>query len=297
MNKQELAHYIKAGKISQEIRAYIIKIVKPEMKLVSLVTQIHAKIEELGGKAAFPVNLSIDDVAAHFHPATNDERVAQGLLKVDFGIAVQGCIADSAVSIDLTKDKKYGPLIAAAQAALENALDLLEKNPSLHDIGKVIQETIEKKGFSPIINLSGHSMAPYKIHAGITIPNYGNGNRATLPAGVYAIEPFATTGEGKIYSGEGGNIYELENIKQVRSPFARKVLQYILDEYKTLPFSLRVIEEKFGSMARLALRELEKNGVIQHHAMLIEKTHHPVSPAEHTFIKTSDGKIIVTTRD
>jgi methionyl aminopeptidase len=144
--------------------------------------------------------------------------------------------------------------------------------------------------------LSGHSIEEYEIHAGMTIPNYGNNNMQKLSPGVYAIEPFATTGDGKIYESGKGTIYSLVKAKNTRSPTARKILEYVSETYKTLPFSLREIESKFGAMTTLAFKELESQGIIHSYAPLIEISHHPVAQAEHTFIKTKDGEIIVTTR-
>ena len=171
----------------------------------------------------------------------------------------------------------------------------MERNQILGNIGSVIQETIESKGFSPIVNLSGHSLNQYNLHAGITIPNYDNGNNKELEPGAYAIEPFATTGVGKIYEGHSSNIYSLINLKNTRNPTARKILDYISEKYRTLPFSLRVIQKKFGPMSRLALRQLEQEGIIHNFPQLVEKSHSPVSQAEHTIILTKD-KVEVTTQ-
>lgn len=297
MNQQEIKDYKKAGKIAQEIRKYVREIVKPRVLLVEIAQKVHKKIEELGAIAAFPVNLSIDDVAAHFHPALDDKTEASGLLKVDFGIHVNGYIADTALSIDLSPDGKYKELIEASEKALDKALKLLKKDPSLHEIGEIIQETIEDKGFSPIINLSGHSLGHYQIHAGMTIPNYGNNNPSKLGEGGYAIEPFATTGEGRIYEGSAGNIYAIVEKKNTRSPTARKIVDYVWNKYQTLPFSLREIQEKFGTMSRIGMRELENSGIVKSYSQLIEKGHGVVSQAEHSFIKTKEGKIVVTTRE
>lgn len=298
MNKRELDSYKKAGEIAVKVRKYVKELIKPGMPLVEIAKNIHDEIEKLGGKCAFPVNLSIDDIAAHNHPLLNDETKAEGLLKVDMGIHVNGFIADTALTLDLTPDNKYKELIEASEQALSKALNLLEKNPdtSLNSIGKIIQETIEGKGFSPIINLSGHSLDEYDIHAGITIPNYANGNENNLPDGAYAIEPFATTGEGKIYEGPPGNIYAVVEMKNTRSPKAKEILEYVWKKYKTLPFSLREIQEKFGNFARLSLRELENTGIVRYYSQLVEKGHGAVSQAEHSFIK-KDGKIIVFTRE
>jgi len=295
MEKQELEDYNKAGEIALQVKEFAKNLIKPDMLLVEIAKKIHAEIEKLGAQPAFPVNLSIDDIAAHYHPTIEDKTKASGLLKIDLGIHINGFIADTAFSIDLTPDNKHKELIKAAEQALENALEKVKQDPTLDEIGQIIQETIESKGFSPIINLSGHSLDKYSIHAGITIPNYSNGNKNKLDQGAYAIEPFSTTGEGKIYEGPSGNIYSITTPKNTRSPTARKILDYIMDKYQTLPFSLREIQEEFGSMARLALRELENAGIIHNYPQLIEKSHKPVAQAEHTFIKTKE-KIIVTTK-
>jgi methionyl aminopeptidase len=295
-NLNELDSYKKAGEISVKIREYARSIIKPGMKLVDIAKKIENEIEKLGAGVGFPVNLSIDEVAAHYHPDLGDETVASGLLKVDIGIHINGFIADSAFSLDLTPDKKYKDLIKASEEALESALDLLDKNPSLNDIGNAIQESIQKKGFSPIVNLSGHGLAQYDIHAGITIPNYSNNNKNKLEPGAYAVEPFATTGQGKVVDGKSSNIYSIVNVKNVRGTTARNILEYALEKYNTLPFSLREMQEKFGPMARLGLKELEQNGIVHNYPQLIEISHHPVSQAEHSFIKTPEGKIIIFTK-
>ncbi|MDD5192649.1 MAG: type II methionyl aminopeptidase [Candidatus Nanoarchaeia archaeon] len=296
MDKQELANYIKAGEIAKKAVAYAKEIIKPGMPLLEIAEKIHKKIEDLNAIPAFPVNLAVNDIAAHYHPIKEDESKAEGLLKVDIGVHFNGYIADTAFSLDLTPDNKYKDLIKASEEALENALKKLKQNPetTLNEIGKTIKETIENKKFSPIINLSGHSLSQYNLHAGITIPNYANGNKNKLKEGAYAIEPFATTGEGRIYEGGSSNIYRIENPKTPRSPNARKILEYVFEKYQTLPFSLREVQEKFPG-ARIALRELEQQGIIKNYPQLIETSHKPVSQAEHTII-IEKGKVIVTTQ-
>lgn len=295
-NLNELESYEKAGEIAKKIIIFAKDLIKPDMPLLEIAQKIEKEIEKHGAQPAFPVNLSIGDIAAHYHPTLEDETKATGLLKVDIGVHVNGFIADTAFSMDLTPDKKYGELIKASEEALESALSILNNNPTLDEIGSAIQKVIQKKGFSPIVNLSGHELGQYTIHAGLTIPNHANNNPNKLDAGAYAIEPFATTGDGKIYEGPAGNIYQIITPKNTRSPIARKIMEYIWEKYETLPFSLRELQEKFGNMSRLAIRELEQNKIIHSYPQLIEISHKPVSQAEHTFVKTPEGKIIVTTR-
>jgi len=292
----ELESYIKAGEIAKKTTEFAKKLIKPGMSLLEIAKKIEEEIVKLGGEIGFPVNLSIDDVAAHYHPTIEETRKAEGLLKVDIGVSVNGYIADTAFSLDLTEDKKYKELIEASENALSSALELLEKDPTLHEIGQAIQKEIEKKGFSPIVNLSGHELGQYKVHAGITIPNCGNNNQNKIEPGAYAIEPFATTGEGKVYDGVSSNIFSITDYKTPRGQTARKILEYVWNKYKTLPFSLREIQEKFGALARLGIKELEQSGIVHNFPQLVERARKPVSQAEHSFIKTPDGKIIVTTR-
>ena len=298
MNQEEIEKYKQAGKIAVKIKKFAREYIKLGMKLTEIAKTIHNKIEDENAIPAFPVNLSIDRIAAHFHPALEDETTAKGLLKVDFGISVDGYIADTAISLDLTPENEYKKLIESAELALEKAIELLSKNPNVHEIGLEIKETIESKGFSPITNLSGHSIDRYKVHAGITIPNYGNNNKNKLKPGVYAIEPFATTGAGSIYEGQSGNIYSIVSEKTPRSQKAREIFNFVSGRYKTLPFSLREIQEKFGPISRLSLKEMETQGIIKSYNQLIEKTHKSVAQAEHTIIITeSNGKreVVVTT--
>lgn len=296
MDKKEFGDYKKAGAIAKQVVAYAKKTIKPSMTLLEIAKKIEAEIRKQGGQSAFPVNLSINEIAAHYHPSLEDETKAQGLLKIDIGIHINGFIADTAFSLDLTPDNKYKKLIKASEQALENAIKIIEKNPTLNEIGEIIQKSIESKGFSPIINLSGHSLAQHKLHAGITIPNYSNNNNNKLKPGVYAIEPFATSGQGKVYEGPPSNIYAVINPKNPRSPTARKIFNYAWEKHKTLPFSLREIQERFGLMSRTALKEMEQTDIIHNFPQLIEKSHQPVSQAEHTVIKTKEG-IIVTTKE
>jgi len=295
MDQEEIEKYKVAGKIAGDLKKFLRGYVKEGMLLTEIAKKIQEKIENSGAIAAFPPTLSIDAVAAHNHPAPNDKTKTSGLIKIDLGVCIDGYIADTAITLDLTKDNQHKELIEASKLALENAIKLLDENPTINEIGKTVQETIEDKGFSPIVNLSGHSLGQWKVHAGTTIPNYANSNANKLAPGAYAIEPFATTGEGKIQTGNPGNIYELTNPKNPRSPKAREILEYVQKKYKTLPFGLIEIQEKFGPMAKLGLRELEQQDIIHSHSQLVEKANGFVAQSEHTVLITDDREIIITT--
>ena len=295
MEKSELEDYRKAGKIAAEVVKFAKQLVKPSMALLDIAEKIEAKIEALGGKCAFPVNLAINEIAAHSTPSSDDETEASGLLKVDIGVHVNGAIADTAFSLDLSEKSEYKKLIEASEKALDNATNKIKKSITLSEVGSVIQNTITEFGFSPIRNLSGHQLGEYLVHAGITIPNCENNTLTKIEEGAYAIEPFATTGAGIVYDGGKSGIYRLEKEAGVRDAGARKIYQFILDEYKTLPFCERWLTKKFGSRTRIALIFLEKAGILHQYAQLIEKSHAPVSQAEHTILIIKD-KTEVTTK-
>jgi len=285
---------LKAGKIASEVKKYAKSIVKFNMPLYEIAEKIEAKIKESGGKPAFPVNLSIDNVAAHYTPSNEDETLAKGLLKIDLGVHIDGWVADTAFSIDLDNTEENKKLVEASEKALKNALKIVKNNCSPSEIGRIISETIESYRFYPVINLSGHSMEKYQLHSGITIPNIEDNKNIKLKEGLYAIEPFATTGSGRVHDGKPSEIYELKNEKNVRSPIAREILEFIKKEYDSLPFCSRWLVKKFGTKAMFGLKQLENNGNLHHYPPLVEIPNSKVSQAEETILILKD-KIIITT--
>lgn len=284
---------MKAGEITRQTVDFARSIVKRDMLLLDIVHKVESKIYELGGKPAFPVNLSINEIAAHATPAYNSEERAHGLLKVDIGVHIEGQIADTAFSVDLEGSSLNKKLIDAAERALASAGKLVKVGTPLSEIGKVVDNVIREYGALTVVNLSGHAIADYDVHAGITIPNYDNGDETRLEEGIYAIEPFATNGAGKVVDGKPSGIYQLIKQGNVRDSMARTVLAFILDEYKTLPFCSRWIHGKFGSRGLLALRFIEQTGLLHHYNQLIEAGKGVVAQAEHTFhVSKSETKQI-----
>ncbi len=289
LSKEDIQNYKKAGEIAKKVKEYAKSIIKKDEKLIDIAEKIESEIIKQGGHVAFPVNLSIDDVAAHYSPTLRDEKKAEGLLKIDIGVHVKGCICDIAFSMDLTPEKKYLKLIEASENALKAALEIIKKtkaNTTLSQIGKSIQDTIESKNFSPIVNLSGHGLDEFDIHSGLTIPNYDNKSEDELGEGAFAVEPFATlkSGNGIIYESSGSNIYHIAKFTQPRENSAREVLEWVAENKKTLPFSQRELEKKFGTKALMAIANLKRAGIINEFPQLVEKSHSPVSQTETSLI-------------
>lgn len=287
---------IQAGKIASQVKIFAREFIKPGLSLLEIAEKIESQISKLGGKPAFPVSLSINEVAAHSTPSFNDTSVASGLLKVDLGVSISGFISDTAFSVDLENSEENKSLINAAETALKNAVECIALNISLNEIGKTIDKTSQSLGFLPIRNLSGHSISKYELHAGITIPNFASGSTQKIPSGLYAIEPFTTLSSGSalVRDGKPSGIYHLENASGVRDSFAREVLDFIVEEYNTLPFCSRWIYKKFGSRGLLALRQIEQSGCLHHYKQLVETSGSKVAQAEQTVLLTEKDKIITT---
>ncbi len=296
MDKQIIDKILKAGKIAQELRRYARDIIVKDRNLYEIAVLIDDKISELGAKPAFPVNLSINEIAAHYTPAYGDKTVAHGLLKVDIGIQVDGYIADTAFAVDLDGLDENKKLIEAAESAVSVSVSEFAIGKKLTEIGKKINESISKYGFTSITNLSGHSIERFVIHAGWTVPNYDSGQTDILEEGLYATEPFATNGHGRVRDGANSGIYRIDSDSgNVRDRFAREVIAWIADEYQTLPFASRWIYKKFGSRGLLALRQLEHAEILYQYPQLVEVSGGKVAQAEHTVLLTEDGKKHITT--
>mgnify|MGYP001604826282 CR=1 FL=1 len=294
MESKDIEKLQKAGKIAKQTVEYAKEMIRKGMLLLEIADKIESKINELEAKPAFPINLSINEIAAHSTPSWNDADTAKGLLKVDIGVHIDGHIADTAFSVDLENDPENKKLIEAAELALSEAIKKVKYGITLREIGKIIENTMKSQNVEPIRNLSGHSIELYDLHAGITIPNYDNNQDIPLDSGLYAIEPFSTNGFGAVRDGKLSGIYHLIKEGNVRDNFAREVLNFITENYKTLPFCSRWIYKKFGTRGLLALKRIEEAGLLHHYSQLIEKGNGKVAQAEHTVILTQKEVIITT---
>ncbi len=292
MNEQDLADLRKAGKITAQAREYGKSLVKVGISLKEVCDKIESKIAELGGKPAFPAQISLNDIAAHFCPAPDDEVSFQegDLAKIDVGVHVNGWVGDSAVTVDLGD---HEPLVKASKEALSNAIDIIQPGITLAEIGRVIHATIKEYGFTPIMNLSGHGVGRFVIHGSPTIPNYDNGEKIKLEKGqIIAIEPFATNGAGLIYETNNAEIFNLVGRKAVRSAFTRDILKEI-EKYNGLPFTTRWLTKRFSMpKVNFALREIDRLGILRKYPPLQDKGRGMVSQAEHTILVDEEPEIL-----
>jgi len=297
MEQEELKKWRESGRISARAMKYARSIVKDGVSLLEIAEKIEQKIAELGGTPAFPVDLCCNEIAAHYSPVIGDKNVAHGIVKIDLGVSVDGYLTDTASAVDLSPEGKYKKMIAAGDEALKKAISIAKEGIEMGKMGKEIFETIKEKGFTPVKNLMGHEIARFKIHAGLSVPGYDNNDKRILKKDmIIAIEPFPTTGIGLVVNDKSCQIYQLAEKKPVRDLNARKILEFIEQEYKTIPFCARWLNGKFKNVV-FYLAMLEREGVLKQYPSLIEKSNAPVSQSEHTILVTEKGCGVLTEED
>jgi len=283
--------YHEAGALAQKVLHRGSGLVKEGANLLDMVEATEAMVTEEGALLAFPLNVSFNEAAAHDTAMPGDERTfSRGdLIKVDLGVQIDGYIADTAMTVDLGD---HAPLVEASRKALDAAIAAVRPGVAAGELGTVIQATIEEHGYKPVANLTGHGLDRYNLHTRPTIPNVAMAGGAVIEEGmVFAIEPFATTGSGKIGEATRVEIYQQIAARPARLPSAKRVLETARPR-RGLPFARRWVP---GDKVEIGLLALVRAGILHPFPMLHDVPGSFVSQAEHTLIVT-DGGCEVTTR-
>jgi methionyl aminopeptidase len=289
-NKQEiLEKYREAGKILKVVRDEAVEMVRVGNSLLKVAELVENRTIELGGKPAFPCNISRNEEAAHATPIAGDTDIfGKDMVKLDLGVHIDGYIADSAVTVDLSGNSD---ILKAAEEALSAAINLAKPGITTGQIGAAIDDSIRSYGLNPIINLTGHGLSQYEAHDEPSVPNKRVDGGVILREGdVFAIEPFATDGAGFIHDGNWAEIYSLRRKKPVRMPAVRNILKQV-EEYRGLPFAKRWLE---SDKLEFALIQLAKVGILQSYPVLLESAGGLVAQAEHTIVITKNGCEVIT---
>ena len=294
MKEQTKQNYIEAGEVVQKARRKAREVAEPGTNLGVIAEEIEGLIREEGLEPAFPVNLSINDEAAHYSPPPKESRElkASDVLKIDIGAHKDGFIADTALTVNPSSESDE--MIEAVEEVLEEALEFVEPGITVGELGTFISNQVPEQ-YSVVRNLTGHYIDEYTQHAGVSIPNIPNSNTHVIEEGdAIAVEPFITDGSGKIKNGKKGNIY-IHKGGKVRDRTGRKLLKKI-KEYQGLPFSSRWID--MNPREKMALKKLVNAGAVKHYPILKEVEGGRVAQAEHTVLVGvgEKGENIVTTR-
>ena len=287
-----------SGKILRETREEMKLFVRENMPVIQVCEKAESLIAAKGGKPAFPCNVSINEVAAHYTSPPDDPKKIpeKSMVKVDIGVQVDGYVTDTAFTACFNPDHKR--MADAAEQALKTAVENIHGEMPVSRIGGLIENAIRNRGFKPISNLTGHSVGRYLIHAGTSIPNVSQLSLTKVKAGeVYAIEPFVTLPDaaGRVEDGSEKTIFRFVKPKPLRSAYAKQLSKFIEANFKTLPFAERWLKGAVPKKEHSeAFREMLTSKTLMAYPVFVEASRNPVTQAEHTVLITEDGCEVLT---
>jgi methionyl aminopeptidase len=296
MDSHELECLRKAGRIVKECREWAVERIRPGVKVRDVLETIEVMTRERGGEPAFPAQSSRNHIAAHYcSPPGDPTTYREGdCVKVDIGVHVDGYIADSAASVDLSADDRWTPLIRASRDALAAAIECAKVGTTVGELGSAIERTIVAAGFQPVRNLTGHGLARWKVHTSPQIPNFGERGGETLRAdSVVAIEPFACTGRGYIKESGKAEVFMMIRPPRKAKALDREVLR-VLDSWRGLPVARRYFLHLDREVVEDTLGKLARQGSLMRFPPLVEEEGVMVAQSEHTLILSKGGVEVIT---
>ncbi len=281
LTSEEIDRYIQAGEIARRIRETFETRVTEGKKVLEFCEELEANILSRGASLAFPCNIGINEVAAHFTPVPSDETAfgPTDLVKVDYGLHLDGYLVDTAFTVALSKDDSR--LVQTAELALKEVTKSIRAEDRISKIGKIVAPIARGNSYKIIENLQGHEIARYKLHAGVSIPNVLNFDLRKIKENtVVAIEPFLTYGFG------AGRVVEKEVINIFQLPTDTRVVPSELSSaFDSLPLCRRWLNRLSLQMPQ----NLENR--IKSYPVLVEANGAPIAQAETTLILLKDKTI------
>ncbi len=297
-DKEALSKFRLSGNILRETREEMRSYVKENMPIIDVCEKAESTIRTKGGKPAFPCNVSINEITAHYTSPPNDKKTIpeKAVVKVDIGVQVDGYVTDTAFTACF--DPEHRRMKETAELALKTATENIHGEMPVGKIGGLIETSIRNRGFKPISNLTGHSVGRYLIHAGTSIPNISQISLTKVHAGdIFAIEPFVTLPDaaGHVEDAPEMTIFRFLKSKSLQTSHAKQMSKFIETNFKTLPFAERwlkgvVQEQKHAE----AFKELLKSKTLMAYPVFVEASGKPVTQAEHTVLITDDGCEVLT---
>lgn len=287
-----------SGKILRETREEMKSFVRENMPIIEICEKAETLIRKKGATPAFPCNVSVNEVAAHYTSPPDDEtRIPENsVVKVDIGAHVDGYLTDTAVTVCFNPE--YDGLVDAAERALKVAVENIGPEMSTSKLGSIVETTIKSRGFKPISNLTGHQVGRYVVHTGTSLPNVSQLSFSKIKlGGVYAIEPFVTLPKaaGRVENGEKVTIFRFLKSRSTANLHAKKLLKYVEENFKTLPFAERWLQNVVPlEHNREAFRELLRSKSLMQYPIFVEASGKMVAQAEHTVLIVEDGCVVLT---
>ncbi|CAD7085474.1 unnamed protein product [Hermetia illucens] len=306
----ELRH---AAEAHRQTRQYMQKYIKPGMTMIEICEELEKTARKLIGEngleagLAFPTGCSLNHCAAHYTPNAGDTTVLgyDDVCKIDFGTHIKGRIIDCAFT--LTFNPKYDKLLQAVKDATNTGIKEAGIDVRLCDVGAAIQEVMESYEIEldgktyqvkSIRNLNGHSISPYRIHSGKTVPIVKGGESTRMEENeFYAIETFGSTGRGLVHDDMDCSHY----MKNFDAPFvplrlasSKSLLNTINKNFGTLAFCKRWLDRAGATKYQMALKDLCDKGVVEAYPPLCDIKGCYTAQYEHTIMLRPTCKEVVS---
>mgnify|MGYP001392440602 FL=1 len=295
MTSEEIKKLRKAGKLARNALNYGKTLIQQNSSMLDVTNKIEQFVIDNDGELAFPTNLAVNNVGAHWTPSSKSKEVFENgdLVKLDVGVHIDGYIGDNALTVEIGTSK-HTKMIEASREALNAAIEVAAPGVNTGMIGYAVQEVIEGYGYRPIANLTGHGIKRYNLHSGVSIPSVRENGGAVLKSGdVIAIEPFATDGAGRVGGKRNSNIYHLRQVRKIRDERATELMTEIQNRYHGLPFAERWLHSIHDDATK-NLQKLLRSGIVSYYPILDELGKGMVTQSEHTVMINKDGVEVLT---
>ncbi|KAE8331737.1 MetAP 2-2 [Aspergillus sergii] len=316
-----LSDYRKAAEIHRQVRHWTQENVRPGQTLTEIAVGIEDGVRALLDNAGletgqclqsgmgFPTGLALNDCVAHYTPNPGQKDIvlqASDVMKVDFGVHINGWIVDSAFTMSF--DPTYDNLLAAVKDATNTGIKNAGVDVRISDVSAAIQEAMESyeveiggKVFpvKPVQDISGHNINRYQIHGGKSIPFVKNSSQTKMEEGeIFAIETFGSTGRGSTVEGFGVYGYGKDPSapKRVTSPLAsaRSLYKTINENFGSIVFCRRYLERLGVERYLAGMNSLVNNGIVEQYAPLMDVKGSYSAQFEHTILLRESCKEVVS---
>ncbi len=296
MDSYALDCFRRAGRIARDCREWAAENIRPGVEVRHILETVEEQIRENGAAPGFPAQSSRNSTAAHYCTAPGDPlRYEEGdCVKVDIGVHVDGYVADTATSVDLSSDDRWTPLVRASADALAAAISTVEAGIQVGRIGAAIERTIVAAGYQPVRNLTGHGLGRWKVHTPPQIPNYAEHGGGKLEEGmVFAIEPFACNGRGYIREAGRAEVFMMVRPPKKAKGLDKDVMKAI-ESWRGLPIARRYFLDFDAEVVDDTFQKLARQGSLMRYPPLVEEDDVMVAQTEHTLYLGPDGVEVLT---
>jgi len=306
MSKANIDDWKLAGSLAARILDEVSTLIRPRKKILDICEYIEKKTLAKGAKPAFPANISVNNIAAHYTSPPNDLSIIPeiALVKIDIGVSIRGAIADTARTILVGGNKRLYELVKANEEVLEEAIETIRDGVRVKHLSKVIWESSHERGFGVLKDLGGHEIRRGVLHAGLFIPNHPKALKQDrkLRAGmIIAVEPFLVLSANDSVTAPIREAY-IFAIKKDPTVTGDRFIQRIYKQYSSLPFALRwlvgnkVSNKKYVRSVLNTLAQYEKRGIINSYPVLVDSNGYWVAQFEHTLlVKKSSVEVLTMT--